>query len=77
MKESKENSSNHEIKNQAKNTSKNHKNKKYRSTRKEMIQSKNITIFMQIKSLPSVEITQISSHSLEDLGDLSLLSSLL
>jgi hypothetical protein len=32
---------------------------------------------MQIKSLQGVEITQTSSHSLEDLRDLSLLSSLI
>jgi hypothetical protein len=32
---------------------------------------------MRIKSLQGVKITQTSSHSLEDWGDLSLLSSLL
>jgi hypothetical protein len=32
---------------------------------------------MRIKSLQGVETTQTSSHSLEDWGDLSLLSSLL
>jgi hypothetical protein len=32
---------------------------------------------MQIKSLQGMETSQTSSHSLEDWGDLSLLSSLL
>jgi hypothetical protein len=42
-----------------------------------MIQSKSTTILMWIKSLQDVKTIQISSHSLEDWGDLSLLSSLL
>ena len=42
-----------------------------------MIQSKSIAIMIQIKILQGVETTQTSSHSLEDWGDLSLLSSLL
>jgi hypothetical protein len=55
----------------------NHKKEKHSSTRKEMIQSKSTTILMWIKSLQGVETTQTSSHSLENWGDLSLLSSLL
>jgi hypothetical protein len=44
---------------------------------KEVIQSKPTNVLVQIKSLEGVETTQTSSHSLEDWGDLSLLSSLL
>jgi hypothetical protein len=73
----KKNSSNHEVKSRVKNTSKNHKNGKYCSSRYEMIQPKKATILMQIKSLQGVETIQISSHSLKDWGDLSFLSSLL
>jgi hypothetical protein len=36
-----------------------------------------MNVLMQIKSLQGVEITQTSFQSLEDWGDLSLLSSLL
>jgi predicted glycosyltransferase involved in capsule biosynthesis len=60
-----------------KNTSKNHEKEKHSSTRKEMIQSKSTAILIQIKSLQGVKTTQTFSHSLEDWGDLSLLSSLL
>jgi hypothetical protein len=42
-----------------------------------MIQHKKIAILMQIKSLQGVKTTQTSSHSLEDWGDPSLLSSFL
>jgi hypothetical protein len=42
-----------------------------------MIQRKKTALLMQIKSLQGVKTTQTSSHSLEDWGDLSLLSSLL
>jgi hypothetical protein len=44
---------------------------------KEVIQSKPTNVLVQMKSLEGVETTQTSSHSLEDWGDLSLLSSLL
>jgi hypothetical protein len=42
-----------------------------------MIQPRRTAILMQIKGLHGVQTTQTSSHSLEDWGDLSLLSSLL
>jgi hypothetical protein len=42
-----------------------------------MIQPKRTAILMQIKSLQGVETTQAFSRSLEDWGDLSLLSSFL
>jgi hypothetical protein len=42
-----------------------------------MVQPKRTAILMQINGLQGVETTQTSSHSLEDIGDLSLLSSLL
>jgi hypothetical protein len=71
------NSSNHEIENRAKNASKYHKNGKHCSSREEVIQSKKTAILIQIKSLQGVESTQTSSRSMEDQGDLSLLSSLL
>jgi hypothetical protein len=58
-----------------KNTSENVKNEKHCSSTKEMIQPKRTAILMQIKGLEGVKTTQTSSHSLEDLGDLSLLSS--
>jgi hypothetical protein len=60
-----------------KNTSENNEKEKLSSAQKEMIQSKSIAILMRIKSLQGVETTQTFSHSLEDCGDLSLLSSLL
>jgi hypothetical protein len=72
-----ENSSNHKVKNWAKNTSKNLRNEKHYSSTKKMIQPKRTAILMQIKGLQGVETTQTSSHSLEDWEDLSLLSSLL
>jgi hypothetical protein len=60
-----------------KNTSENQVNEKHFSTYKEVIQSKHMDVLMQIKSLQCVETTQISFHSLEGWGDLSLLSFLL
>jgi hypothetical protein len=42
-----------------------------------MIEPKNTAMLMQNKGLQGVKTTQTSSHSLEDWGDLSLLSSLL
>jgi hypothetical protein len=42
-----------------------------------MIQSKGTATLMRIKSLQGVETNQTSSQSLEDWGDLSLISSLL
>jgi hypothetical protein len=42
-----------------------------------VIQSKPVDVLMQITSLQGVKTTQTSSHSLEDLEDLSLLYSLL
>jgi hypothetical protein len=71
------NSSNHEVKNQAKNTSENLQHEKHSSSTKEMNQPKRTPILMQVKGLHDVKTTQTSSHSLEDLGDLSLPSSLL
>jgi predicted glycosyltransferase involved in capsule biosynthesis len=60
-----------------KNKSENQVNEKHFSTSKEVIQSKQMDVLMQIKSLQGVKIIQTSSQSLEDWGDLSLLSSLL
>jgi hypothetical protein len=51
--------------------------KKHISTWREVIQSIPTDVFMQIKSLQGVKITQTSFHTLEDWGDLSFLSSLL
>jgi hypothetical protein len=73
----KKNFSNREVKNWAKNTSENLKNEKYSSSTRKMIQPKRTAILMQIKGFQGVEITQISSHSLEDWREISLLSSLL
>jgi hypothetical protein len=66
------NSSNDEIKNRAKNTSKNHENEKHCNTRYEMTLLKHTNVLMQIKSLQGVETATTSSHSLEDWRDLSL-----
>jgi hypothetical protein len=77
LKESKKNSLNHEVKKKANNTSETLENEKHSSTTKEMNQPKRIAILMQVKGLQGVKTTQTSFHSLEDWGDLSLLSSLL
>jgi hypothetical protein len=69
--------SNHEVQNWAKNTSKKLENEKRFSSPKEMYQPIKTAILMQIKSLQGVEIIQKSSRSLENWGDLLLLSSLL
>jgi hypothetical protein len=61
----------------ANNTSETLENEKHSSTTKEMNQPKRIAILMQVKGLQGVKTTQTSFHSLEDWGDLSLLSSLL
>jgi hypothetical protein len=44
------------------------KNEKHSSSTREMIQPKRTAILMQIKGLQGVEITQTSSHSLEDVA---------
>jgi hypothetical protein len=76
MKESKENTSNHEIKNRGKIPLKITKRKNIVAQGRKWF-NPSTTILMRIKSLQGVETTQTSFHSLEDWGDLSLLSSLL
>jgi hypothetical protein len=73
----KKNTSNREVKNQAKNTSENLKNEKHSSSTREMIQPKRTALLMQMKGLHGVKTNQTSSHFLKDWGDLSLLYSLL
>jgi hypothetical protein len=70
-KESKKNSSNHEIKNQAKNTLKITKMKTLQHNIGDDL-TQSTAILMQIKSLQGGKTATTSSHSLEDWRDLSL-----
>jgi hypothetical protein len=72
----KKDSSNCKNENRAKNTSK-YQEIENISAHREVIQSKLMNVLTQINSLQGVETTKISSCSLKDWEDLSLLSYLL